>query len=254
MSTTTTTQFPNPTDTVLIPHGQGRFDYDDDDADDSDECRDDLGNNQNDGKDNDKNSRSCFHDRYYQGTWLRGHWHGPGESRCRTGTVFTGNYSLNQRHGQGRVEFQDGRVLLSAHFVANVPVSGRMEYPNGSVYQGEWDNEGRRHGVGRYTFAASSIRGRERRSTNGFTANHKDNGNVNSVKQQWPHCYEGEFWRNGIHGYGTMVWADTGCVYQGYWAGAQPAGFGRYTRANGTVRYQGVWHQGRPESLDGGDE
>jgi hypothetical protein len=70
----------------------------------------------------------------------------------------TGNHSLNQRHGRGRVGTL-GRLcaVLGALCGPMYRYLVAWNIRNGSVYQGEWDNHGRRHAGSAY-FAGSSTR------------------------------------------------------------------------------------------------
>jgi hypothetical protein len=153
---------------------------------------------------------------------------GLGESRCRT--ALTGN-SLNQRHGRGRVEFWDGSVLCSAHYY--VPVSGRMEYPNGSVYQGEWDNHGRRQGRAVY-FAGSSTSVRNSSSSGRDVVLRMVLQRIRievMITTRSSSCIATRA-NLALTFMDTERWCATtlAACYQGYWVGGwgKPTGFGRY--------------------------
>ena len=79
-------------------------------------------------------------------------------------------------------------------------------------YEGEYNEEGKRHGKGKYTYA---------------------NGNV----------YEGDFQDGKRHGKGKFTYA-SGSVYEGDWKDDNFHGKGKYTFANGNV-YEGDYQDGK---------
>ena len=83
-----------------------------------------------------------------------------------------------------------------------------QNFENGCVYEGEWHEEFKRHGQGKYTWQDGSV-------------------------------YVGEWQHNKAAGFGKLEHAD-GDVYEGQWADDKANGYGEYTQKNGIV-YKGTW-------------
>lgn len=83
----------------------------------------------------------------------------------------------------------------------------RKKYSNG-VYEGEVNEEGKRHGKGKYTWS---------------------NGNI----------YEGDFVEGKCTGTGKYIFAN-GNLYEGGFENGQRTGYGKLTRINGEI-YEGDW-------------
>jgi len=150
-------------------------------------------------------------DRWYQGEWTNGHWHGTGRYRNIDGDVFEGKI-INDRKQNGRLDFSDGRVFEGT-FEDDKMKTGTMRYSDGSAFSGSFA-EGKRDGFGTYNFADGS-------------------------------SYEGDFRNNVFHGEGKMMWGDGG-FYKGEWRAGEMHGRGKEVAPDGTVLYFGLWRHGEP--------
>ena len=150
--------------------------------------------------------------RYYTGSWKRGRWNGHGKAIFANGDTYTGDYVHDQRHGVGRYEWSDARVYDGRFNNDQREGHGTYSWPNGSVYCGDF-HLGLRHGYGTYTYEDGSV-------------------------------YSGE-WLNGKqHGNGECIWADGRC-FRGEWLNGHTRA-GVETRADGSIRHDGVWRKNRP--------
>ncbi|KAK2566817.1 MORN repeat-containing protein 4 [Acropora cervicornis] len=87
----------------------------------------------------------------------------------------------------------------------------KFTYPVGDTYDGEWSNEGRKHGLGHLTL-------------------------VNGTR------YMGQFQNGFCHGHGVSRFPD-GSVYEGEFQNGKYSGFGVFTRNDG-MRYEGKFNNG----------
>lgn len=107
-----------------LPHGFGRMDY-------------------------------KLQNRFYEGDWNMGHWHGYGTIRNAFGDIYKGQVVNDLREGNGRLEYADGRTFEGL-FKSDDALKGTLTFPDGAKYVGEL-NDGKRHGVGIYYFAGAWI-------------------------------------------------------------------------------------------------
>ena len=152
--------------------------------------------------------------RTYAGQWTHGRWHGSGRAHFSNGDCFVGAYVDDQRHGVGRYEWNDGRVYDGQFVNDKRSGQGTYSWPDGAVYRGEF-RDGLRHGEGSYSFADGSV-------------------------------YSGEWQFGKQHGFGELTWKN-GKKYIGGWQHGCAHGHGVETRADGTIRYEGLWRNDRPE-------
>lgn len=106
-----------------------------------------------------------------------------------------------------------------------------IQLPNGDTYDGDVDDENKRQGRGKYTFADGRI----------YEGEWKD-GKPNGIgKFTWPdgQFYEGDYIDNKKHGKGKMTWPD-GRFYEGDWKDDYINGKGTMTWHNGQI-YEGEW-------------
>jgi hypothetical protein len=151
--------------------------------------------------------------RVYTGSWKCGFWYGHGKASFSNGDLYTGEYVKDQRHGIGRYEWVDGRVYDGRFEHDQRQGNGIYSWSDGSMYAGDF-HEGLRHGSGTFTFTNGSI-------------------------------YTGE-WKAGMqHGSGECAWSDGRC-YRGEWMQGQAHGRGVETRADGSIRHDGLWKMNRP--------
>jgi hypothetical protein len=66
-------------------------------------------------------------------------------SYCR----YEGTYRANKRHGKGKETDGMGNVFVGEYEEGKV-VKGKMNYANGDLYVGEMNDEGDRHGKGKF--------------------------------------------------------------------------------------------------------
>jgi hypothetical protein len=97
-------------------------------------------------------------------------------------------------------------------------MQGPITYGDGSMYEGESNESGMRHGKGRLTFA---------------------NGDV----------YQGEFAHDQMHGQGRYMYSNRS-IYDGNFVEGQSHGNGSYEWPGGT-RYVGPWSNGQPHGQNG---
>lgn len=102
----------------------------------------------------------------------------------------------------------------------------RIDYESGEMYDGEWNEDGRRHGKGCLTFKdGSKYRGQ-------FTAGFFQ-GLGELVFAGERAKYEGEFQVGKFHGYGVYQ-SSSGMKYEGQFVDGQVKGKGRITLPDGS--------------------
>jgi hypothetical protein len=149
-----------------------------------------------------------------EGQFVHGLWTGYGQCRSqKTGQVYTGYFLADQmlRHGHGICIYPDGRHFDGTYSHGS-KVEGKMTYTDKSVYLGQWQS-GARHGRGTYTFPNGLI-------------------------------YHGEFVQDQFCGEGIMTWT-SGSRFVGGWKNGARHGHGREFRADGTIRQEGTWKNGK---------
>lgn len=109
-----------------------------------------------------------------------------------------------------------------------------IRYPSGGYYDGDVDADGQPHGRGvqmsgdgKFSYAGTFRHGVK----DGFGKATLSDGGV----------YEGEWYRDMRHGYGTYV--RDGSTYTGQWSADKAHGHGTLNRSNG-VRMKGEWKDG----------
>ena len=88
----------------------------------------------------------------------------------------------------------------------------KFRYPIGDTYDGEWNNDGRKHGIGELTL-------------------------VDGTK------YTGQFQSGFCHGHGVAKFPD-GSLYEGEFENGKYHGYGVFTRSDG-MRFEGRFQSGR---------
>jgi hypothetical protein len=151
--------------------------------------------------------------RSFKGDWCQGHWHGQGIMRNAHGDVYEGQLVNDLKEGPGRLTYAGGRIL-TGKFKDDYCDNGQLLFPDGSRYEGELQQDGKRHGFGVYHFADG-----------GF--------------------YQGYSENNAFHGQGKMQWCDGG-IYEGEWNFGEIHGHGTEIRTDGTLRHRGTWEKGAP--------
>ena len=129
------------------------------------------------------------------------------------GDVYQGTFLDDQPHGVGHFKYRDGQREFHGRYILGQRVEGIMKYGDGSTYKGQW-YKNKRHGRGTYQFSDKSR-------------------------------YKGEFILDKLHGVGQLIWPD-GSKYVGEWYEGQRHGIGKEYKANGELRYDGMWKNNEP--------
>lgn len=111
---------------------------------------------------------------------------------------------------------------------------GKFTFENGDIYDGNW-RENKRHGSGKYQWAKGNI----------YHGDWVEDKREGKGKMEWPDgsCYEGDFGNSMFHGNGVFRFAD-GSEYTGEWKNDKKNGQGNYRFASGNV-YVGKWLDGK---------
>ena len=205
----------------------------------------------------------------YKGAFEKEKAQGKGVMTYQNGDIYKGEFKNGNPQGKGVMTFSsddcDGRKeskgvwgdgLLEGHC--------RIEYRNGSVYEGEFQND-KAQGKGVLTFSSNDSQGRKKyegswrdgkRGGTGSMSYLKGGGNQLNSKN---HSASGDgtmtyrngdkyvgSWVNGKQeGYGTMTYGN-GDKYVGGWWNGQREGEGTMTYRNGD-KYVGSWVNGQQE-------
>jgi hypothetical protein len=156
-----------------------------------------------------------YHDtgEIFEGRFVHGFWAGYGKCIYPSGDEYTGFFEGNIRHGHGIMNYSDGRSF-DGTYTNGIKVEGRMTYQDGSMYFGRW-SKGTRHGKGTYTFLNGAV-------------------------------FLGEFCNDTINGTGVLTWSNGG-RFVGQWRSGVRHGHGTEFRPDGTIRFNGIWIDGRRE-------
>ena len=100
----------------------------------------------------------------------------------------------------------------------------QVKYDEGDVYDGEWNDEGKRHGWGSLTFADGA------KYVGSFSSGLFSGGVLTLADGS---RYEGEFANGKYQGYGVFTRAD-GMKFEGQFSDGRVSGFGLITFADGT--------------------
>lgn len=165
--------------------------------------------------------------RRYEGTFKDNEIDGDGKMfNNEKGEKYRGNFVAGKKHGDGTMEFCDGKKFVG-DYAEDLMIEGLTTYPNGDIYKGKLDKNGKRsdqtkaaqlffanggkytglfkgdkmHGCGEYIFPKHDPQGRLKYY--GKFSNDKFNGQgmlsfVNGM------VYSGEFVNGEFHGSGTL--------------------------------------------------
>ena len=122
-----------------------------------------------------------------------------------------------------------GSAISSMPFVTEAAIDD-------SIYTGEVNASGQRHGIGRYFIAAPGAT-KGQAYVGQFEADERHGQGVFT----WPNGnkYTGEWFHNVKHGNGSFIWP-SGEVYSGQWSNDRRAGIGTLNWPNGG-KYEGEW-------------
>ncbi len=130
--------------------------------------------------------------------------------------------------------------------------AGKAEvaYPNGHTYVGEFNEAGKKHGAGVYTWNVVPAEDAEEEEGEPLPPAVYDGsyvlGSRSGVgKMTFPDggVYYGEWSGNQMHGEGTYKYPN-GDVYSGEWARGQKSGKGKYLFKYGDSLFDGTWEAG----------
>ena len=166
------------------------------------------------------------------------------------GGEYVGDFRAGIRCGNGRLTCttrDSSESLYEGEWVDDLRHGrGKIQYKNGNVYEGEF-RSGERHGQCVFTnVAANTV------YTGNFEKNNYFSGHGKMIFHNTGNIYEGEWRNNKMQGFGVMLYA-TGDKYEGEWSDSSTnpnsdrTGKGKYTKANGTVKFEGNWVDGKPD-------
>lgn len=102
-----------------------------------------------------KNAATGLADEYY-GNWENGHRHGEGVMIYANKDIFSGQWKLGKKDGEGTYIFQETRMKYVGQFKAGQLVSGKWLYPNGTYFEGNFDNN-QPKGHGKWHFENGNV-------------------------------------------------------------------------------------------------
>eukprot|EP01034_Spumella_vulgaris_P031679 gene31679-39129_t len=225
---------------------------------------------------------SRFHNRQYlsyTGQWQHGARSGTGRCSYKDGAVYDGEWKEDLRVDKGSYRFADDTVYTGGWVqdkmgVSQNPVLGRLQFPDGSVYEGKFQDNSR-HGHGTLTsrngsvYSGQWLNGSQHgqgQFTSGidesvyigsWVANKREGHGVEtyplskeSYSGQWRqneyHTTELKAWQRGVpydktkHGCGVYRYAN-GDVYEGQWVRGKRQGSGVLTSGRGEELCNGDW-------------
>jgi serine/threonine protein kinase len=158
------------------------------------------------------------------------------------GSNYSGAWKANYPHGWGR---WSGAGEFKGHSYAgnfkNGIRSGEGIYSwaNGDRYDGRWEN-GKTNGYGTLTLATGVV-------YSGIWTDDKSEPGIFTVNYPNKEKYIGTLNDGEPSGRGTYTWPD-GSLYTGSFRNGVQNGFGIQQDAAGSIQYQGLWSDGRPQS------
>ena len=154
----------------------------------------------------------------YEGYWVHGDWDGFGKLVQKNDSgeeqVYEGSFMDNRRHGLGVISFPPSLFTYDFTFQFDKLGKGRIQHPDGTQYWGFVNDALQPHGRGKLTFPDGAV-------------------------------YDGEFQNGTIEGHGRMTSCD-GQWYIGEWTDGKKNGLGLDVAADGTVRHEGTFSNGKP--------
>ena len=192
-----------------------------------------------DGKEHGYGKKSFSGGDYYDGMFENSLRKGQGKYISAKGFIYEGMWENNEPNGIGKYTYKNDDFFIEVYkngkifsqgiikqqsddFLERISKEGELlsgfnsfVYPDGSTYEGMWEN-GARHGYGKMIY--------------------KD-GN----------SYEGN-WKNGVkHGHGKMIYI-SGSIFDGNWKNNTRNGQGKLIRKDKT-EYECMWEDGHPEGV-----
>lgn len=191
-----------------------------------------------------------------------------------SGSVYWGDLSDGKPCGYG-VRFTDAPQATSnqglagtydeGHWSDGTMRRGSRTRPDGAVYWGEWNDDGKYHGCGitAHSDGRTRYRGQwDQGSACGYGTADEPNSYTGEWDRGLPNGYGSAKWRGlqddasdidgtyrgmfrdgGAHGYGSVVYAN-GDRYEGEWKRGARDGYGMYINHAGGQTYRGCWENG----------
>ena len=184
----------------------------------------------------------------YAGATVDSARHGMGKFWFVEGSVYEGEWNMNQMHGHGKMVYPTGGMcaaLLSpllnhtATCVDGENTQFRCRQPSGlnpvmaALYIGEFENDVR-HGSGTLTYPNDDV------YSGGWAEDNKQGHGV--FKWAIGASYEGDFSEGVMHGEGRYTFED-GCTYCGQYADGRRHGRGTFTYVDGSTE-TAEWQRG----------
>jgi hypothetical protein len=149
------------------------------------------------------------------------------------GHLFEGNWEHNQLQGEG-ILIKDNHEVYIGKFVNKKIVKGRLNYPNGSTYEGKFDENLFKSGKGKEVSIDGSVYTGEF-----FDDLRQGQGQLTGKDKS---VFKGEFWR-GYKAKGSLKFAD-GSEYNGEFSKNKMQGTGNFKHTDGSV-YVGEFIEGK---------
>jgi hypothetical protein len=230
-----------------VPHGQGKFTYNDGSVYEGECAHDEL---------NGRGKMTYSDGDVYEGEWLNNQMNGKGIMTYAIGSTYDGDWLNGQKNGRGTIEYaDDGRVYEGEWQNDQMHGHGKLTYADGNIYEGEWQNDAM-HGRGMYTFKTGKVYNGELRNNNfdgrgtmtyadgrtyeGDWADDERNGRGIEKDAAGIIRYDGEWQNDQKHGRGMYTFEDN-TVYDGEWADDAMNGQGKMTYYDGSTMYEGTW-------------
>ena len=115
----------------------------------------------------------------YQGYWENGEKNGEGVMKYDNGDIYSGNWKNGKKDGPGTYIFDQTKMKFIGKFAAGQMVEGKWIYPNGSYFEGQFDNN-QPKGEGKWHFANGNVVGGIYRQTNKV-----DSAKADEIQLNW---------------------------------------------------------------------
>jgi hypothetical protein len=180
----------------------------------------------------------------YKGSWNKGHWQGHGTQTLNNGDSYTGDFNESKRTF-GEYRWKDQEQTQSSSTIRKQ-----------RTYQGEFHDNGRPHGHGKYTWSTIAITSKNGDVTDadlstktistyiGMFENGQRQGHgvFTSSKLQ----YTGDWLQGKYHGYGVLKIPSKKSTFKGQFHHGVRDGQGEEILEDGTIVHKGLWRRDRP--------
>ncbi|CAM9198753.1 unnamed protein product [Discosporangium mesarthrocarpum] len=127
------------------------------------------------------------------------------------------------------------------------PGKARITYAGGSTFEGVFNGERIKEGLGKYTWMkAAEDEGEEPQVWATYEGEYRDGKRSGVGKMTYPNGdeYTGEWVNNAMEGEGTYVYKTSGDAYSGTWVASKKVGQGTYQFGADDSVMQGTWVDG----------